>query len=787
MWLRWRFGLANFNKRDPALTESLHPVSSDVSLTRVGSRVAPAQAIVAASVLSLGIFVFEIWLAILMPWLGLELAEPKHGPGIVVSDVFAGGPADGRLKRGDLIVAFETAAGERVAVSAVTITRATYALQSYADFNQFFRDHAALFRAIQQPTVWAVLADGTGVELEPNPRRAIFSLPADFWAMDLLAALALLIGVGVLAFQPRDPASRMFFIVCIGGVLTAAMMALGKSRELTFHASWVDFLWAVDQFGKYLAQFGLVALLWVYPRPFRALKYLVPIGLLYLLAWVAGILQWWPTPRTSAPLVMSVTLFAAMAPLAVWQWRAARADLVDRAALKILLATVMVPIALVVFTNRLPIMLGYPPVVYSGVSVAAMLLVVYAGFAVGVARYRLFKLDRWWFEALVWGLGGGLVVLFDGLLLWFQTNASVALGVALAVAGWIYFPVRQWLWQRLSPEAQQTVEQHLPTLIETLFSASSHRELAADWETLLERIYAPLSVARDPQPCATAVIAEDGRALKVPTLLDDGSIVLFLSRKGQRLFSPADEQLARTLFALARQATAARVALDQRAAETEARQREREHVVQELHDGLGGIATNIRLLATIAQKDAAAPDVSRRLATIVELADASLAEIRTFMYSLDETDADWPAFVADLRAYGRKLIEPHGLAFEMTSRIAGNFLPPDPVLRLNITRIYQEALTNVVKHARAQRVGVQVAVADGLELIVEDDGVGLPDEVASTANGARARSRGLSNLQRRAEHIGARLELVVEGGTRVRLTLPLTAGPAGAEPSRALF
>jgi hypothetical protein len=49
-----------------------------------------------------------------------------------------------------------------------------------------------------------------------------------------------------------------------------------------------------------------------------------------------------------------------------------------------------------------------------------------------VARYRLFNLDRWWFEALIWGLGGALVVLFDVVLLWLNASAGVALGTALA-------------------------------------------------------------------------------------------------------------------------------------------------------------------------------------------------------------------------------------------------------------------------------------------------------------------------------------------------------------------
>jgi hypothetical protein len=83
---------------------------------------------------------------------------------------------------------------------------------------------------------------------------------------------------------------------------------------------------------------------------------------------------------------------------------------------------------------------------------ASLVLLIYLGLAWG-CRYRLFNLDRWWFEALIWGLGGALVLLFDIALLWLNASAGVALGTAVALAGWLYFPLRQWLWRRLSPAA----------------------------------------------------------------------------------------------------------------------------------------------------------------------------------------------------------------------------------------------------------------------------------------------------------------------------------------------
>ena len=88
----------------------------------------------------------------------------------------------------------------------------------------------------------------------------------------------------------------MLLLACLGMTLSASILALGKGRELTFNAYWLRLLWSTEQFGEHLALFGLVALLWVYPRRFRPIPYLLPVGALFFGAWLAGHYQWWPSP-----------------------------------------------------------------------------------------------------------------------------------------------------------------------------------------------------------------------------------------------------------------------------------------------------------------------------------------------------------------------------------------------------------------------------------------------------------------------------------------------------------
>lgn len=737
-------------------------------------RFAPARVVAAGAMVAVAVFVLGIWLASLSPWLGLEFDTPAAGKGLVIARVFDFGPAHRVLEPGEVVTAIEGRDGSLLPLDAGTISRATYGLSTYAAYNRFFEDHRALWNAVRQEPVVLVRADGTRAVLHPRQHRPLSSLPSDFWALDLLAAVALLIGVGILAFRPRDAAARTFFVACLAMALTATILALGKGRELTFDADWVRPLWAAEQFGEHLALYGVVALLWLYPRRLGPAGHLLPVGLLFFVAWLAGLYQWWPSPRASRPLTMSVVFFLGLAPLSIRQWRMTRARPADRAALKILLMAVLMPLGVWVLANRVPMLLGLQPLVVSGAGEAALFLFLYLGMALGVARYRLFNLDRWWFEALIWGLGGALVLLFDAALLWLNAGSALALGGAVAFAGWIYFPLRQWLWNHVRPAAQQTLERHLPRLIDSIFSADSSVAMQAHWQRLLGEIYAPLSIGTGTAPAVAAVVAREGLLLRVPALGDAPALELHHASKGQRLFTPADATLAAALLALTQQATQARRVQDERAAERQARLRERELLLQDLHDGLGGMATSIGLLASLAQREQNLATVHGRLATIAELAEASLSEVRSFMYGLEDESVGWPAFAGDLRAWGRKLVEPHGLAFEMQAALSDAAPAPDSLTRLNLARICKEALMNVIKHARAQRVTVLLdAAPHELQLVVQDDGVGLPP-----AAGGTARSRGLAGLQQRARRLGGSIEIGPRDagtGTAVRLRLPLPA------------
>ncbi|MCL5023888.1 MAG: GAF domain-containing protein [Nitrospirae bacterium] len=199
--------------------------------------------------------------------------------------------------------------------------------------------------------------------------------------------------------------------------------------------------------------------------------------------------------------------------------------------------------------------------------------------------------------------------------------------------------------------------------------------------------------------------------------------------------------------------------------------RERERILKDLHDGIGGITTNISLLADLAQDASSLEEVRKTLSTISELSREGLSEIRCFMNSIDESRVDWHTLMADIRHYGSTCIEPHGIRFRVRETIRDVREPPVSILYLNLFRIYKEALANVLKHAKAKTVTVALDVRpERLLLVVKDDGVGLGKPGGS--------GRGLRNMKARAWELGGTLTVSSRSGTQVRLelSLPLRLG-----------
>lgn len=219
-----------------------------------------------------------------------------------------------------------------------------------------------------------------------------------------------------------------------------------------------------------------------------------------------------------------------------------------------------------------------------------------------------------------------------------------------------------------------------------------------------------------------------------------------------------------TMDEIGRLAKAFNTMLDERKAADQAFQK----ILMDIHDGIGGITTNICLLSEVAQKAASSADVNNALATIWGLSREGMGEIRSLMCSLDRNDLSWNTLIAELRTRGTKTVEYHAMSFELSAEIGDTDIKPGSLLCLHLFRIYREALTNVVKHSKAKNVWVDFCVSrDRLHLDIRDDGQGFDHAIHSE------KGRGVPNMKTRAAEIGGTVTITSGAGTCVSINIPL--------------
>lgn len=172
----------------------------------------------------------------------------------------------------------------------------------------------------------------------------------------------------------------------------------------------------------------------------------------------------------------------------------------------------------------------------------------------------------------------------------------------------------------------------------------------------------------------------------------------------------------------------------------------------ELHDNVGQLLTSLRLdVHAVRAVHGTEPLASEMKATL----DTAIAETRRLSHSLlAERTRDRPLH-AQLQEHCARLNRPGTL--EVVYLADGSEPDLEPDHRMVLYRIFQEAVNNAMKHARADRITVTLANADQVRLGIQDNGVGF--EPATVASGA-----GLANMRERANLIGFGFHMVSAPG-----------------------
>lgn len=214
----------------------------------------------------------------------------------------------------------------------------------------------------------------------------------------------------------------------------------------------------------------------------------------------------------------------------------------------------------------------------------------------------------------------------------------------------------------------------------------------------------------------------------------------------------------------------------------EAQEEERLRIARELHDQIGQVLTAVKMNLQTVQRICLGTESSPYIKDNMELVDEAYRLVRDLSADLRPPQLDDLGLVTVLRWYVDRYAHRTGLQTDLVIELPDHNERFSRERETACFRIAQEALTNIVRHANAKQVSVELKKRrNNLLLTIKDDGVGF-DRDALRKRAARDATLGLLGMQERAHAVGGTLEIdsALSKGTAVRLRLPISADATAA-------
>ena len=196
-------------------------------------------------------------------------------------------------------------------------------------------------------------------------------------------------------------------------------------------------------------------------------------------------------------------------------------------------------------------------------------------------------------------------------------------------------------------------------------------------------------------------------------------------------------------------------------------EKERTRIAVDMHDDLGAGLSTIRFLSEKVKRntfsEVTKEDVEKMQSTSNELID----KMNEIIWAMSEKNDSLEDLVLYMRSYSMEYCEENNLncSIHLPENLPQKFVSGE--MRRNIFLMVKESLHNIVKHAGAQRVDIQIEAAENLDISIQDDGRGFVEQRGNREG------NGLRNMRTRIESVGGSLNIQNEQGVRVNLRIPL--------------
>lgn len=196
----------------------------------------------------------------------------------------------------------------------------------------------------------------------------------------------------------------------------------------------------------------------------------------------------------------------------------------------------------------------------------------------------------------------------------------------------------------------------------------------------------------------------------------------------------------------------------------------RQRIASDLHDDIGSNLSSIALLAELGKTEADEPElVAEEFTEIKSTADKTIESMRDIVWLIRPGEETWQQMLTRFRETAAKLLRAHEYTLVVKGDTNDDRLPLE--FKRDIFLIYKEVLNNIVRHAQAQNVDIEIDCRrNRLQLSIKDDGIGFNNLDQEFREG-----NGLRNLRMRAQSIGANLRVrsALTEGTSVQLVIPM--------------
>jgi signal transduction histidine kinase len=702
-----------------------------------------------------------------------------------------------RLKTGDVLIGI---GGQKVTY--LDLLNDNIYLKSREELFSWLEAKKEIFHILSRPSItFRVLRDGKEMEVLVTPRKAGASFLKNLVFLHIIAGTVFfLIGIGVFYKKGPEEVSLIFLAMCLALMLVFITNATSLMSEIIYQPGYLRLMNLVNIAALPIGNALLFHFSLLLPRKRKFLErfpWLVPLFYGICLLIVASL---------QIPLInFLVAIFAPLTIVSIVYAFFAYKGPIEKQQMKWVLAGFIFGLGPWIFINAIPLMITGQRLMNDTIPAAFVVFIpLFMAFAIG--KYRLMDIDAFLEGSFVYVITILLLGVADfSFLGMIGTRFAAAhpfddvlLSSALVVSFYVVLRDRIRLLagkafgrvmlpetdiiarfnDRASGEPPEGIIQIFAGVVRETYrpkkitlavkgeadalgilrSFSGQTGLIKLWEVprfsswLPREFYLALVMAKEQEP--DAVLMLGGLQSKKFYSRHDLAVLNALLVQAKTIYENA------VLYEENLRQRSARLMEEQR------HLKEKEMILKDLHDGIGGVASNIHLLAETALASSSLDDAKQTLLAISGLSKEGLFEVRSFLQSLDTTEATFEALIAELRHLGSTMVTPHQIRFHLESAGLPGDLQPGRLFFLNVLRIYKEALTNVIKHSLAKSVTAKIVFADErFNLSISDDGIGLAE--------GRGKGRGINHMKTRAKDIGGRLSISSGEGACVYLEVPI--------------